>query len=161
MKSKLLVLVVLISMLVALAGPANVQAAAYGLTFTTSITYQNVTDAATTVNFIFYPGGIGTGIPIDRPDLPGMAASSLFVGSLGDIDPGFQGSAVLMTTQQVAATLVQLPPSGSTVKVRPLSNGFVEGSDYVLVPTILKATFNKHSLWSVQNVDDVAADLTV
>ncbi len=161
MKSKLLVLVVLISMLVALAGPANVEAAAYGLTFTTSVTYQNVTDTDTSVNFVFYPGGEGTGIPIARPDLPGMAASSLYVGSLGDIDPGFQGSAILMTTQQVAATLVQLPPGGSTVKVRPLSNGFVEGSDYVLVPTILKATFNKHSLWSVQNVDDVAADLVV
>lgn len=161
MKSKLLIVFVMIAMLSVLVAPSSVQAAAYGLAFTTSVTYQNVSTAESTIDFVFYPGGNGTGIPINRPNLPAMAASSLFVGGLTEIDPGFQGSAVLMTSEQVAATLVQLPPSGSAVKVRPLSNGIGQGSDYVLVPTVLKNTFGKHSVWSVQNVDGVGADLTI
>lgn len=161
MKSKLLIVFVMVAMLSVLVAPSSVQAAAYGLAFTTSVTYQNVSSAESTVDFVFYPGGNGTGIPINRPNLPALAASSLFVGGLTEIDPGFQGSAVLMTSEQVAATLVQLPPSGSAVKVRPLSNGIGQGSDYVLVPTVLKNTFGKHSVWSVQNVDGVGADLTI
>ena len=40
-----------------------------------------------------------------------------------------------------------------------MSNGFTSGSNYVLVPTVLKNTFGSNSIVSVQNVDAVAADL--
>lgn len=161
MKSKLFAVIMLVSLLFAFAAPANVQAAAYGLTFTTSITYQNVSASPATIGLTFYATQSGTGIPITRPELPSMAASSLFIGSLTELGTGFNGSAVMTSNVPVVATLVQLPPSGSTVKVRPLSNGMAEGSSYVLVPTVLKNTFNKHSMVSIQNVDGVAADLTV
>jgi hypothetical protein len=47
------------------------------------------------------------------------------------------------------------------VKNRPLSNGFDGGADYVLIPTVLKNTFDTNSIFTVQNVDVDAADITL
>jgi hypothetical protein len=88
-----------------------------------------------------------------------MAGTSIYVGSLSELTAGFRGSATISSDQPLVATLVQSPKPASGVKVRPLSNGFSGGSDYVLIPTALKATFDANSIISVQNVDDVAADL--
>lgn len=158
MKNKLFGALVVVMMVVAMFGAAPVEAAAYGASFTTSITYQNVGASTATVSLEFYAEANGTPIIISRPDLEPMAGTSIFVGSLDDLAPGFKGSAVMVSNQPLVATLVQVPAPASGVKVRPLSNGFTGGADYILVPTALLNTFNANTIISVQNVDSVAAD---
>jgi len=161
MKVKFVSAIMLVVMLLAGLGTSVAQAGAYAADFVTSITYQNVGTAAAQVTIQFYAEANGTPITITRPDLPPMAGTSIFVGSLGDLAPGFQGSAAISSSQPLVATLVQVPVPASGVKVRPLSNGFTSGSDYVLVPTALKATFDANTIVSVQNVDSDPADLEV
>lgn len=161
MSKRIISLILVFVFVLALAGlntPA--QAAAYGTAFITSITYQNVgTGTAMSIRIDFYTEANGTPIPITRPELAAGAGTSLYIGSLSQITSGFLGSAVMSSDQPLVATLVQLP-SGS-VRNRPLSNGFSFGSSYVLIPTVLKNTFGAHSIFSVQNVDSVGADVTL
>jgi len=162
MKQKLLGLIVVTMMLISLVGfYSPVNAAAYPTSFTTYITYQNVGTGDATVVLDFYPQGSGTPISINLPLLAANAGTSLFVGSITEVTSGFKGSAVMSSDQPLVATLVQGPPSASVVKGRPLSNGFESGSNVVLIPTVLKNVFNNMSIISIQNVDTVAADLTV
>jgi hypothetical protein len=162
MKQKLFGVFTILVMLAALVGfysPA--QAAAYPTSFTTSITYQNVGTGDATIVLDFYAQGSGTPISINLPLLAANAGTSIYVGSITEVSSGFKGSAVMSSDQPLVATLVQVPPSSSIVKNRPLSNGFEAGASFVLVPTVLKNTFGNTSTVSIQNVDTVAADLTV
>ena len=136
----------------------SAQAGAYNTQFTTSVTYQNVGTGPATINLVFYGEADPNGIPITLPDLAPLAGTSIYVGSVGDIANGFKGSAVMSSNQPLVSTLVQVPKAGSGVAVRPMSNGFTSGSDYVLVPTVLKATFGANTIVSVQNVGTTAAD---
>ncbi|MDD2523059.1 MAG: hypothetical protein PHW11_09635 [Anaerolineaceae bacterium] len=138
----------------------SAQAGAYTTQFTTSVTYQNVGTGPATINLVFYGEADPNGIPITLPELAPLAGTSIYVGSVGDIANGFKGSAVMSSNQPLVSTLVQVPKAGnpSGVKVRPMSNGFTSGSDYVLVPTVLKGTFDANTIVSVQNVDTVPAD---
>jgi len=163
MKARLFSIVIVLSLLAAAVGLVTpVQAAAYGTSFVTSITYQNIDTAPTTSIIInFYPENTGIPIQIQRPNLDPNAGTSVYVGGLSDLGTSFKGSAVLMSDKKLAATLVQIAPSGSPVKNRPLSNGFSVGSDYVLVPSVLKNAFNETSIVTVQNVDTDPADITL
>jgi len=152
----ILMIVALMIGLGAIAAPA--QAAAYGTQFITAVTYQNVGTANATINFTFFAAGSSTPINVTRPDLAPMAASSLFVGDF--IAGSFTGSGYLTSNQPIVATLVQVPQS-TTVKSRPLSNAFSAGSASVRLPTVLKGLANTNSIVFIQNVDSVAADLTV
>ncbi|MBS3945675.1 MAG: hypothetical protein KGZ42_09280 [Melioribacter sp.] len=160
MKKRLFGLLIILTLLLT---PVNVQpvnAAAYGTTFTTSVTYQNVGTGPASISILFYQEASGTPITINRPQLAPLAGTSIFVGSLTEISSGFKGSAVMQSDQPLVATLVQVPPTGSSVKVRPLSNGFSSGASVVGIPTVLKNTFGTHSTVVVQNIDSVGADLT-
>ncbi len=161
MKVKLLSILVALSL--ALAGvalPAFGQA--YNTQFTTSITYQNVdTEPTTALQILFYAAGSGTPIAIPRPNLNPGAGTSLFVGSLSEIQPGFQGSAVIQSDKRLVATLVQLPQNSPTVKNRPLSNGMDAGSANVLLATVLKNQFSSTTRFSVQVTDSEANNLTI
>lgn len=160
MKSKLMSILVVLLLVTAFAGIQKpVEAAAYGTAFVTSITYQNVGAGDANVSLNFYAQGSGTPITITRPVLPAGAGTSLYVGGVTEISAGFLGSAVMSSDQPLVATLVQIG-SGS-VKNRPLSSGFSGGASDVLVPTVLKNTFGYHSMFSVQNVDSVGADITL
>lgn len=161
MSKRIFSLILIFVFVIALAGfHTPVQAAAYGTSFITSITYQNVgSSTANGIRIDFYTEGSGTPIPINRPGLAAGAGTSLYIGGLSEISSGFLGSAVMSSDQPLVATLVQLP--SGTVKNRPLTSGFSFGSDYVLIPTVLKNTFEFNSIFSVQNVDSVAADLTL
>ncbi|NLB71717.1 MAG: hypothetical protein GX797_06910 [Chloroflexi bacterium] len=136
----------------------SAQAGAYNTQFTTSVTYQNVGTGPATINLVFYGEADPNGIPITLPELAPLAGTSIYVGSVGDIANGFKGSAVMSSNQPLVSTLVQVPKAGSGVAVRPMSNGFTSGSDYVLVPTVLKATFGANTIVSVQNVGTEPAD---
>jgi len=160
MKTKLMSIIVILLLVTALAGyQTPVQAAAYGSAFVTSITYQNVGNGAATVSLSFYQQASGTPIVITRPSLPAGAGTSLYVGGVSEIASGFLGSAVMSSDQPLVATLVQI--GSGTVKNRPLTSGFSGGASYVLIPTVLKNTFGFHSMFSVQNVDAVGADITL
>jgi hypothetical protein len=163
MKTRLFsILVILAIGLAAFTQPA--QAQAYTTSFTTSITYQNVGTADTTsLHILFYPTPTTTDpIDITRPNLAMGAGTSVSIGTLGDIDPGFKGSAVMQSDQPLLATLVQVPAPGN-VKVRPLSNGFAAGAPQSLIATVLKNMFSpaNNTIFSVQNVDSQANDINI
>ncbi len=136
-----------------------VQAAAYGTKFTTSVTYQNVGDADATVSISFYPEGDGTPIVITRPVLAAGASTSIYVGGISELGTSFNGSAIMSSDVPLVATMVQIADAASGVKNRPLSNGFSEGANFVLIPTILKNTFNTTSQFSVMNVGTAATSV--
>lgn len=161
MKRVFFVLILIAGLLFSSMGVSPVKAAAYGTTFTTSITYQNVGTADANVVILFYPEANGTPITINRPVLKPLAGTSIYVGSLTELSTGFKGSAVINSDQPLVATLVQVAPATSSVKVRPLSNAFASGSAEVGIPTVLKNTFGANSIVVVQNVDNVGADLTL
>lgn len=144
-----------------LTSSVNAQGSAYGTSFITAITYQNVGSASATINFTFYPA---SGSPITfSKTLAANAGASLNVGTANELS-GFsgQGSAVISSDQPIVATIVQLPQS-TTVRNRPLSNGFGsnDGSNNVLIATVLKNQFNQTTKFSVQNADTTNINVTV
>ena len=163
MKTRLFsILVILAIGLAAFTQPA--QAQAYTTSFTTSITYQNVGTAdTTTLQILFYATPTTTTpITITRPNLAAGAGTSVSIGTLSDITPGFKGSAVMQADQPLLATLVQVPAAGA-VKVRPLSNGFAAGAPQSLIATVLKNMFTpaNNTVFSVQNVDSEVNDINI
>lgn len=162
MKQKMFAVLMILAFVFAAAFPGVASAQAYVTSFTTSITYQNVdTQDATSVQIHFYASPDSTTpIVIDRPALAAGAGTSVSIGSLGDIDPNFRGSAIMFADRLLVATLVQVPQS-TTVKNRPLSNGFFAGSPQVLLATVLKNQFNTNTIFSVQNTDTEMNTITV
>lgn len=159
MKKIFLVLAVFALVFATAVTTSPVKAVAYGTQFVTSITYQNVGTAAANITIQFYPKANGTPIPVTPAPLAKGAGTSLYVGSVSGLSSGFLGSAVLSSDQPVVATLVQI--GSGTVKNRPLSGAFSVGSNYVLVPTVLKNYFGSNSVFSVQNVGSAATDVTL
>lgn len=151
--------VVALAFSVVTAGPAY--AGAYGVKFVTSITYQNVGSGPAGIRLQFFPERNGTPVNVTLATLPQNAGTSVYVGNLSELSSGFKGGAVMSSDQPIVATMVQVPQS--TIKNRPLSNGFSpsEGGANVLIATVLKNTFDANTQFSVQNVDSAAADLTL
>ena len=129
----------------------SAQAGAYTTQFTTSVTYQNVGTGPATINLVFYGEADPNGIPITLPDLAPLAGTSIYVGSVGDIAGLALKALAVMSSNQPWFPLLSNTAANSGVKVRPMSYGFTSGSDYVLVPTVLKGTFDSNSIVSVQN----------
>lgn len=163
MKVKLFTLFLVLSLAFVGLVPNNAQAQAYSTTFATSITYQNVGASATTSLEIQFFADPTTTVPvtITRPNLDAGASSSVFIGNLTEVDPGFRGSAIMASDQPLLATLVQIPQNSTTVFVRPLSNGFSGGDTTALIATVLKNTYGAHTVFSIQNVDSTATDVNV
>ena len=141
--------------------PVHAQGSAYNTNFITSITYQNVGTATANITFTFYPTS-GSPISFNRT-LAANAGASLHVGQTSELS-GFsgQGSAVISSDQPIVATVVQLPQNAS-VRNRPLSNGFGsnDGSNNVLIATVLKNTFNQTTKFSIQNADSTSVNVTL
>ncbi len=136
-----------------------VYAYAYGSDFISTIHYQNVGAATANVTISIYnqAGEITATAPVTQLE-PG-GATSLYAGTISGLSADFMGSAVISSDQPLATTIAQVG-SGS-VKNQPLSNGFSSGSDRVFIPTVLKNKFYFNSVFSVQNIDSVNADLTL
>jgi hypothetical protein len=162
MKVRLFTLMALLAIVAAVVAPSGAFAQAYSTSFTTSITYQNVGTADANVSILFYASPDSTTpIEVTRPTLAPGAGTSLYIGSLSDITAGFKGSAIMQSDQPLLATLVQLPQGSTTVKNRPLSNGFSDGVDKALIATVLKNKFDTTTIFSVQNVGSAATDVTI
>lgn len=162
MKIKLLTFLAVLAIVVAAVSPSPAYAQAYSTSFTTSITYQNIGSGPAQISLLFYPSPDTTDpIEITRPDLPAGASTSLFIGGLNDIPNNFRGSAILQANQPILATLVQLPQNSTTVRNRPLSNGFLSGDSTSLIATVLKNNFETSTIFSVQNVGTSATTATI
>ncbi len=162
MKIKLFTLLTILAIALAGIAPSPAVAQAYNTSFTTSITYQNVDTVATSsLQIHFYASPTTTTpITINRPNLPAGAGTSVFLGSLSEIDGNFRGSAIMTSDRLLVATLVQVPQS-DVVRNRPLSNGFFNGAPQALIATVLKNTFNTNSVFSVQNTDSEVNNITI
>ncbi len=165
MKLKLFTALVMMAMLITAAPPPAALAGAYETSFVTSITYQNVdTSATTNLRIYFYDSPLDTTpIEIVRPNLNPNASSSIFIGSLSEISPGFRGTAVLASDKRMIATLVQVPQGSVDVKNRPLSNGFASGSANSLLATVVKNVFaaQTYTVFSVQNAGTAATPVAI
>jgi hypothetical protein len=159
---KLLRYFIILAILLAAATPVAAQTTAYTTQFITAITYQNVDDETTTsVVLLFYPDTSTTSpIVVPLSNLEPGAGASVHLGQLDDIDPGFRGSAILQADKMLVGTLVQLPQS-TTVRNRPLSNGFSGGSSTLLLATVLKNYYNASSIFAIQNVDNEPNDFKI
>lgn len=161
MKVRILVILALAFGLVLGVAPRSASAAAYGASWQVAITYQNVGSEAATVNIDFYAEGSSTAISFSPSGtLAPYASTSLAVGSVSGLSSPFKGSAVLSSDQPVVATIVQF---ATGISNRLLSNGFSSesASSTQLVATVLKNSFNYTTIFSVQNAESSAVDLTV
>jgi len=162
MKVRTITLLAVAALIAVALVPGAAFAQAYTTSFTTSITYQNVGDAASTITIKFYESPTDTSpITITRPNLAAGAGTSLFIGGLTEVSEGFQGAAILESSEPILATLVQLPQNSTTVRNRPLSNGFSSGGGTSLIATVLKNTFDTNSIFSVQNADTEVNDVAI
>jgi hypothetical protein len=139
----------------------SAQTTAYATSFTTSVTYQNVGSATANSSLTYFAENSATPIQTTLAALPAGAGSSVFVGSVSQVVAGFKGSAVLSSDQPMVATLVQVPAGTSSVKNRPLSNGFSTGASTVRLATVLKNQFSTTTVFSVQNAGSAAATFNV
>ncbi len=165
MKVRLITAITILALLLMATPPSGALAGAYETSFVTSITYQNADTAATTNLRIYFYDSPSDTTPIEiiRPNLNAGASTSLFIGGLSEISPGFRGTAVLASDKRMIATLVQLPQNSTTVKVRPLSNGFAAGSANSLIASVLKNQFTaqQYTIFSVQNAGTSATDVAI
>jgi hypothetical protein len=159
MKRFRLIVILALVLVMATVGMASAQSPAYQTPFTTSVTYQNVGTTNATIVFSFYPEMNASPITVNQT-LAAGAGTSLYLGSIDTLPANFTGSAILSSDANVVATLVQVPTS-TTVKNRPLSNGFSSGATDVRIASVLKNTFSTTSRFSVQNADTGAIDITV
>lgn len=159
--NRLSYIIVIAVIFLGLAPLHSVYAQAYSTAFTTSITYQNVGNNPATITVEFYASPDTTvPIMINLPSLNPGASSSLHIGTVSSIPSGFRGSAVMRSDQPLVATLVQLPQGASPgTRNRPLSNGFSQGGRTVLIASVLKNYYQTNTIFSVQNVGNMASDL--
>jgi hypothetical protein len=152
--------VLAVSMLLGAAGPVFAQSARTA-NWTTSITYQNIGNAATPVTLSLYQEGSTTPVNVDLGSLNANAAASYFVGRVND--PAFtRGGGVMLSNQPLVATVVQFSQDPG-FRMRLLYNGFSgdKSSAQYLVATTLLRVFGRTTVFSIQNTENQAIDVTV
>jgi hypothetical protein len=166
MKKGLLVILILAMLVLGQVGSAK--AAATTLSWVVSVTYQNVGTGPTTVTVDFYPEGSTTAItfdPLSGGTLAAGAGASFYIGSVSGISAGFNGNAVMSSTQPLVATVVEFHQNGAgeTVRMRMLSNGFQtsDASNQYLIATALLNKFSRTTVFSIQNTTSSAVSATV
>jgi hypothetical protein len=160
MKKHILHLMAVLVIVSLFAFPTPAKAVAYGTQFSTAVTYMNVGSQPADITFQFYAEGASSVTQSYAvAQLAPSAAASLSVGTV--FTTTFKGSAIMVSSQPLVATMVQLPQGATTVKNRPLANGQTSGASPILAATILKNKFSANSILSVQNAGSVSADVTV
>jgi hypothetical protein len=140
--------------------PTPTPSTAYGSSFVSAVTYQNISTQATNVQFQVYNQAGSLLTTASYPLNPG-AGSSLHMGNLGNSLPsGFAGSIVMLSNRRLVGVLVQIPQN-SAAKNRPMSNIPGAGMAQVRLPTVLKNTFNSTSVFAIQNTASFNIDLVV
>lgn len=138
----------------------------YTGSWTTSITYQNVgTQNATNIIASFYVAGSGTPYSTNPLSLNAGAGTSMFVGSVSTtpaLPASFRGDAVFSSDQPLVSTVVQFV-NDPTFRMRILSNGFrdADKSNQYLIATTLLNKFNRTTVFSIQNTESSAINITI
>lgn len=165
MKKSLLLFLIIVSLFLAPLGVNNAEASARTITWIVSVTYQNVGNGATPVEVSFFQEGSNSPVTYSAGVLAEGAAASFYMGNVTNISAGFRGNAIMSSSQPLVATVVQFHQNapGETVKMRMLSNSFSsqDGSNQYLVATVLANTFNRTTIFSVQNLENEAVNATL
>lgn len=160
MKVRLFTLAVVLCMMISMFGTIQpAQAKSYQVSFISSIVYMNVGNDEAIIYFDFYAEGSSTPVSYGPLTLPMNGAGSLYAGTVFP-STTFKGSVTVSSSQPLATTVVQTPPTGNAVKVRMVSNGFSVASGSTTVQSV-RRTSAQVSIFSVQNADSVGADITV
>jgi hypothetical protein len=158
-KSKLFSALMIAALLLAVSAPGIALAGAYESTWASTIAYQNIGSATATVYVAFYENAGDT-----SPDTYSVgtiakdASEVIIVGSL--VTGTFRGSAVLSADQPMAAVIMQTAGDTTTVRVRPLSNGFTAGTLETVIPTVFKLA-TAGTQFSIQNVGPGQATVNI
>lgn len=157
-KSKLFSALMIVALLLAVTAPGIALAGAYESTWASTIAYQNIGTGSATVYIAFYTDPSDTS-PDTYPagTIAKDASKVIIVGSM--IGGTFKGTAVLSADQPLTAVIMQTAGT-TTVKVRPLSNGFSAGTISSVIPTVFKRS-NVITQFSVQNVGPGQATVQV
>ncbi len=139
-------------------------AAARDYTWDTAITYQNVGLSSTKVQILYYAEGESTPIlidPLNGSSLGDNAGRSAYIG--GAVGAGFQGHAVLVATQPLATTGVRFRYSPPGYSLRLLYHGFADssGADKVIIPTVLLNRYDRTTVFSIENLENVDIEVTI
>lgn len=148
------VLLILAIALVALgASQSSVSALAY--TYTSGFQVQNLESGASTVGITFYNQD-GTTAGVISDTIPGSGSKTYF--PLTSVPDGFNGSAVISATTQVAAVSNVLGNNGAAAASYVASSG---GSTEVLLPLLMQNNSGYNTWFSVQNTGTGDASVTV
>lgn len=165
MKKRIYLLVLVLALLFTSTGLQEVDASARTTSWIVSVTYQNVGTAAADISVNFFQEGSSTPITYTPAQLQAGAAASFYMGNISDIAAGFQGNAVMASSQPLVATVVQFHQNapGETIKMRMLSNGFTaaDGASQYLIATVLGNTFSRTTVFSVQNLESETITATL
>jgi len=158
-----LLAVLMLILVIGMVGSA--EASARTANWTVAVTYQNVGSSPATLFVEFYAEGSSTPIvfdPLSGGTLAAGAGRSFWIGSVAAVPSGFVGNAVMQSDQPLVATVVQFSQDPG-FKMRLLYNGFqtTGASDQYLVPTTLLNKFNRTTVFSIQNTEDEAIDVTI
>lgn len=143
----------------------SVQASAKTASWTTAVTYQNVGTQPATLLVNFYEEGSSTPLafdPLNGSTLAAGAARSFWIGNVSNVPDGFQGNAVMSSSQPLVSTVVQFSQD-TGFKMRLLYNGFQASgsSDQYLIATTLLNKFSRTSVFSIQNTEAEAVNATI
>lgn len=161
-------ILVMLSVMIIQASPGVQAQSAKDAPWLVSVTYQNVGSGPATITVNFY--GEGSATPITFNPLEGIgdgklaagAGASFFIGSVSGIPDGWRGNAVVLSDQPLVATVVQFSNTPG-FKMRLLSNGFQasDASEQYLIATTLWNKFNRTTVFSIQNTENVPIKATI
>lgn len=148
------VLLILAFALVAL-GASQSSVYALAFTYTSGFQVQNLESGASTIGITFYnQDGTQAGVVSDT--IPGSGSKTYF--PLTSVPDGFNGSAVISATTQVAAVSNVLGNNGAAAASYVASSG---GSTEVLLPLLMQNNSGYNTWFSVQNTGTGDASVTV
>lgn len=148
-----------------LGSAGSAEASARDANWVVAVTYQNVGAAPANVVVEFYAEGSTTPItfdPLNGGTLAPGAGRSFFIGNVANVPAGFQGNAIMNSSEPLVSTVVQFSQDPG-FKMRLLYNGFQAGdadSQY-FIATVLKNKFSRTTVFSIQNTEDVDVNATV
>jgi hypothetical protein len=131
--------------------------------WTSSITYYTPSPTGATAVISYYAEGSATAVDVVNVTLAGNGAGSIFIGATA-VPAGFQGGAVISSSETVVATGVLFAGSGQSGSYgRMLYSGFSESkaADTFFIPTVLYKTFGSTSALGIQNIESTTTQVTL
>jgi hypothetical protein len=154
------VLVTIATILVAFGGVGHVQAVSQP--FSSGFQVQNLasTDAEITITLYNQDGSVAAEVTDTVPGNGSVTYDTL--DALDTTVPtGFNGSAIISSSERVAAIVNVVSPDVATLNLGEAYVGFEAGSQNVSLPLLFKQSNGFSTFFNVQNVGDAPASVTV